>query len=112
MSSSPFFDIGRSDDLRIDLPWTLQFASRQPTKIKLTTDFRVGPTGVRNVVGVEGHHVTEDIRVALNIWNSVVFGEGERKRGKERERVSEREGGIKGRAGEGEKEGERKGERG
>ena len=56
--------------------------------------------------------MTEDIRVALNIWNSVVFGEGERKRGKERERVSEREGGIKGRAGEGEKEGERKGERG
>ena len=35
----------------------------QPLKIKLTTHLRIGPTRMRHVIAIEGHHMAEHVRL-------------------------------------------------
>ena len=47
-------------------------------EVELAADFRVGSASVRNVVGVEGHHVTQHVRAACAVCArvSVLFLDG------------------------------------
>ena len=42
--------------------------ARQPTEVKLAADLGVRSAGMRDVIGVEGHHVTEHVRRVFLIW--------------------------------------------
>ena len=51
------------------MPGTGIRGPRQTAEVKLTADGGLGATGVRDVVGVEGHHVTQHARVVLLVCN-------------------------------------------
>jgi len=48
-------------------PWTGDFAARKSLEVELAADCRLGTAGVRDIVRVKGHHVTEDVRVADSV---------------------------------------------
>lgn len=41
---------------------------RQPLKVELAAHFGIGAASVRNVVGVKRHHVRENVRLALVVY--------------------------------------------
>ena len=57
----PLLDVLLCDWLRGDPPGTEDPPPRQPVEVKLTADGWVGTAGVRDIVTVEGHHVTRDV---------------------------------------------------
>lgn len=60
-NTEPFSNILVRDGYWGHLPWAAQLPPGEPLEVKLTADLGVGTTGVRDVVRVEGHHVTKHV---------------------------------------------------
>jgi len=67
VASRPISNILFGDKCRRDFPRTYDATSGQSFEIELTAHGRVGSAGVRNIVAVKRHHVTEHVRASAVI---------------------------------------------
>ena len=66
-NNQPFLDVSIINGNRVDFPRTFEGRAGQTSEVKLAADGWIGSTGVRDVVWVERHQVTEDVRAPFTI---------------------------------------------
>lgn len=68
---TPFSNVAGADLLRGPSPGTRVAVAQLAHEVELTADGRLGATGVRDVVRVEGHHVRHEACVAVRVCAQV-----------------------------------------